>query len=50
VKEVVVDEQTMDEPVTVSVYEPPVLVELGEFGEDTLGRGQAISDSNGRQE
>jgi hypothetical protein len=46
----VVDEQMMDEPVTVTVYEPPVLVELGQFGEDTLGSGQAFSDSNGRQE
>ncbi|MGH3708258.1 MAG: lasso RiPP family leader peptide-containing protein [Pseudonocardiaceae bacterium] len=42
------EEQMMDEPVTV--YEPPVLVELGEFGEDTLGGGQAFSDSNSRQE
>lgn len=24
-------------PTTVPVYEPPVLVELGEFSEDTLG-------------
>ncbi len=44
------EEQTRDEQVTVTAYEPPVLVELGEFGADTLGGGQAFSDSNGRQE
>lgn len=29
------DEQTMHQ-----VYEPPVLVEVGQFSEDTLGRGR----------
>lgn len=29
----------MNEQATVTVYEPPVLVELGGFGEDTLGFG-----------
>lgn len=32
----------MDEQTTVPVYEPPVLVELGEFSEDTLGIGPPI--------
>ncbi|MGH3776964.1 MAG: lasso RiPP family leader peptide-containing protein [Pseudonocardiaceae bacterium] len=27
----------MDERTTATLYEPPLLVELGEFGEDTLG-------------
>ncbi len=27
----------MNEQTTTTVYEPPVLVELGEFSEDTLG-------------
>lgn len=30
---------------TVTTYEPPVLVELGEFGEDTLGFGQDSADN-----
>ncbi|MBV8933304.1 MAG: lasso RiPP family leader peptide-containing protein [Kutzneria sp.] len=29
----------MDEQVPVDVYQPPAVVELGEFGEDTLGAG-----------
>lgn len=29
---------------TVRIYEPPVLVELGKFGEDTLGGGGTNSD------
>ncbi|MGH3694705.1 MAG: lasso RiPP family leader peptide-containing protein [Pseudonocardiaceae bacterium] len=40
----------MDEQTTAVLYEPPVLVELGEFGEDTLGAGMAFPDSYGRQE
>jgi hypothetical protein len=32
------------------IYEPPVLVELGKFGEDTLGSGGAFADSSGRRE
>ncbi|MGH3694311.1 MAG: lasso RiPP family leader peptide-containing protein [Pseudonocardiaceae bacterium] len=27
----------MDGQATATIYEPPILVELGEFGEDTLG-------------
>lgn len=34
----------MDEQTTVTVYEPPVLVELGGFGEDTLGNGFPLVD------
>ncbi|MGH3825468.1 MAG: lasso RiPP family leader peptide-containing protein [Pseudonocardiaceae bacterium] len=40
----------MDEQTTTPVYEPPALVELGEFGEDTLGAGQAFPDSTGKTE
>ncbi len=40
----------MDEQTTAVIYEPPVLVELGEFGEDTLGVGEAFPDSYARQE
>ncbi|MGH3996657.1 MAG: lasso RiPP family leader peptide-containing protein [Pseudonocardiaceae bacterium] len=29
----------MDEQATHQVYEPPVLVEVGQFSEDTLGEG-----------
>jgi hypothetical protein len=46
------DEQTAaitDEPPVV-IYEPPVLVELGEFGEDTLGFGRSHLDSTAYQE
>jgi hypothetical protein len=35
----------MEEQMTATVYEPPVLVELGEFGEDTLGFGEAFLDN-----
>jgi hypothetical protein len=35
----------MDEQTTVTVYEPPVLVELGEFSEDTLGFGRNFPDT-----
>lgn len=35
----------MDEQTTATTYEPPVLVELGEFGEDTLGFGHIQPDS-----
>ncbi|MBV9010922.1 MAG: lasso RiPP family leader peptide-containing protein [Pseudonocardiales bacterium] len=42
----------MDEPITVItdeppavIYEPPVLVKLGEFGEGTLGFGQYYLDN-----
>ncbi|GAA1300614.1 lasso RiPP family leader peptide-containing protein [Saccharothrix xinjiangensis] len=34
----------MDEKKTVTPYETPALVELGEFGEDTLGHGEEIED------
>ncbi|MGH3976205.1 MAG: hypothetical protein ACRDS9_23210 [Pseudonocardiaceae bacterium] len=34
-KEIMMDEQT-----TVAIYALPVLVELGKFGEDTLGGGE----------
>jgi hypothetical protein len=30
---------------SVVIYEPPVLVELGEFGEDTLGLGRSYPDN-----
>jgi hypothetical protein len=35
----------MDEQTTITTYEPPVLVELGEFSEDTLGLGPSFPDS-----
>jgi hypothetical protein len=35
---------------SVVIYEPPVLVELGEFGEDTLGFGRSHLDSTAYQE
>jgi hypothetical protein len=38
--EVVLDkhsDEQIDERVTVTRYEPPVLVEMGTFGRDTLG-------------
>ncbi len=38
----------MDEQMTATVYEPPVLVELGEFGEDTLGNGHTFPDLVGQ--
>jgi hypothetical protein len=41
-KEVAMEEETT---ATAIVYEPPVLVELGEFGEDTLGFGRNIPDT-----
>jgi hypothetical protein len=37
----------MDEQTTTTTYEPPVLVELGEFGEDTLGLGSDAPDRIG---
>lgn len=37
--EMVVKEIVMNEQTTVAIYEPPVLVEVGEFNEDTLGPG-----------
>jgi hypothetical protein len=47
----------MDEQITVIIdetsvviYEPPVLVELGEFGEDTLGLGRYHLDNTAYQE
>ena len=40
----------MEEQTTVPVYEPPVLVELGEFGEDTLGGGGFRFDHSDEQE
>jgi hypothetical protein len=33
-REIVMDEQT-----TATIYEPPMLVELGKFNEDTFGSG-----------
>jgi hypothetical protein len=45
-KEVVMDEQTTATmQTTAAIYEPPVLVELGEFGEDTLGYGRNSPDT-----
>jgi hypothetical protein len=38
------DEQTTTTIYEPPVYEPPVLVELGEFGEDTLGHGTINDD------
>ena len=35
----------MDEETTAATYERPVLVELGEFGEDTLGYGHNYPDT-----
>jgi hypothetical protein len=34
------------EPITAAVYEPPVLVEIGEFNTDTLGLIQPHFDSH----
>ncbi|MGH3831977.1 MAG: lasso RiPP family leader peptide-containing protein [Pseudonocardiaceae bacterium] len=34
-----------NEQTTTAVYEPPMLVELGEFNEDTLGAGGRAADS-----
>jgi hypothetical protein len=34
----------MDEQTTANIYKPPVLVELGQFDEDTLGFGQNFPD------
>lgn len=31
-----------NEQITAAVYEPPALVELGEFSEDTLGSGPVV--------
>jgi hypothetical protein len=33
----------MDEQKTLDAYEPPALVEVGEFGEDTLGGVPTVS-------
>jgi hypothetical protein len=41
-------ENPMDEQITAVVYEPPMLVEVGEFSEDTLGTGATGMDSNAR--
>jgi hypothetical protein len=35
----------MDEEATAAIYECPALVELGEFGEDTLGFGHDYPDT-----
>lgn len=40
------EEQTTE---TATIYEPPVLVELGEFGVDTLGFGQDVADNVAQQ-
>ncbi len=37
----------MNEEQTIPVYEPPALVEVGEFSEDTLGYGRHIIDAIG---
>ena len=46
IKEAVMDEQT-----TTATYESPALLELGEFGEDTLGTAGVPIDAsaNGEQ-
>lgn len=38
------------EQMTAAVYEPPVLVEMGEFSTDTLGGVAIGNDSNGGRE
>lgn len=35
----------MDEQTTATIYAPPMLVALGEFGEDTLGHGDDFYDN-----
>lgn len=40
----------MDEQTTPTIYEPPALVELGEFGEDTLGEGFEAPDDGEAQD
>jgi len=42
-------ENTMTEQAAAVVYEPPVLVEVGEFSEDTLGVGPLGDDTRVRQ-
>ncbi len=37
----------MDEQTTVTIYEPPALVEVGKFDEDTLGDRGFEEDSFG---
>jgi hypothetical protein len=39
----------MDERTTTMIYEAPALVELGEFGEDTLGFRGPLPDSHYEQ-
>ncbi|WP_419998131.1 lasso RiPP family leader peptide-containing protein [Streptomyces boninensis] len=34
----------LEEPNTVEAYEPPALVEVGEFSQDTLGFGHRFID------
>ncbi|MGH3869775.1 MAG: lasso RiPP family leader peptide-containing protein [Pseudonocardiaceae bacterium] len=41
-------ENTVKEQVTTAVYEPPMLVEVGEFSEDTLGISDSGSDLLGK--
>ncbi|UJW30393.1 lasso RiPP family leader peptide-containing protein [Saccharothrix sp. AJ9571] len=36
-----------NEKMIPDLYEPPVLVELGEFSEDTLGGGRYVPDMFG---
>ena len=42
-------EKSTNEQVTAVVYEPPVLVELGEFSQDTLGLGSLGGDNQAKQ-
>ncbi|MGB6162870.1 MAG: lasso RiPP family leader peptide-containing protein [Pseudonocardiaceae bacterium] len=37
------------EQIAVAVYEPPVLVEMGEFSTDALSGGRFSFDGNGGQ-
>ncbi|MGH3832260.1 MAG: lasso RiPP family leader peptide-containing protein [Pseudonocardiaceae bacterium] len=37
-------EISSNEQITTAVYEPPMLVEVGEFNEDTLGDGDNFFD------
>ena len=42
-------EHPTNEQITASVYEPPILVEVGEFSENTLGASGIFHDFSAHQ-
>ncbi|WP_431044403.1 lasso RiPP family leader peptide-containing protein [Streptomyces sp. P1-3] len=43
------DRESTARPIETEIYEPPMLLEVGEFSEDTLGFGSRYTDVLGEQ-